>query len=55
MRPDLAVADLADGLMGIVLAMPMASVQIGPAVVRMFGAGLEAALRGLLTEDPRLH
>lgn len=53
-RPDLPVADLADGLMGIVLAMAMASVQIGPAVGTTFGPGISTVLRGLLSDDPRL-
>jgi AcrR family transcriptional regulator len=52
-RPDLHAADLADGLMGFVLAMAMASVQIGPAVDQAFGRGIETVLRGLLSEDPR--
>jgi AcrR family transcriptional regulator len=52
-RPDLPAAELADGLMGLVLAMAMASVQIGPAVDRAFGRGIETVLRGLLSEDPR--
>lgn len=53
-RPDLPASELADGLMGFVLAMAMASVQIGPAVDRAFGSGIETVLRGLLTRDPRL-
>lgn len=52
-RPDLPAGDLADGLMGFVLATAMASVQIGPAVDRAFGTGIETVLRGLLTKDPR--
>ncbi len=53
-RPDLPAADLADGLTGFVLAMAMASVQIGPAVDRTCGRGITTVLRGLLVEDPRL-
>lgn len=53
-RPDLPAADLADGLTGFVLAMAMASVQIGPDVDRTFGRGITTVLRGLLVEDPRL-
>jgi AcrR family transcriptional regulator len=52
-RPDLAADELAHGLTGVVLAMAMASVQIGPAIERTFGAGVEELLRGLLTPDPR--
>jgi AcrR family transcriptional regulator len=52
-RPDLPTTDLADGLTGFVLAMAMASVQIGPAVDRTFGRGITTVLRGLLAEDPR--
>lgn len=53
-RPDLPAVDLADGLTGFVLAMAMASVQIGPAVDRTFGRGVTTVLRGLLSDDPRL-
>lgn len=53
-RPDLPVAELTDGLMGVVLAMAMASVQIGPAVDTAFGPGISTVLRGLLSHDPRL-
>ena len=53
-RPDLPAGDLTDGLTAFVLAMAMASVQIGPAVDRTFGRGLATVLRGLLSEDPRL-
>lgn len=53
-RPDLRAVDLADGLTGFVLAMAMASVQIGPAVDRTFGPGITTVLRGLLSHDPRL-
>jgi len=53
-RPDLPAGDLADGLTGVVLAMAMASVQIGPAVDRTFGRGVTTVLRGLLSEDPRV-
>jgi AcrR family transcriptional regulator len=53
-RPDLATADLADGLTAFVLAMAMASVQVGPAIDRTFGQGITTILRGLLSNDPRL-
>lgn len=53
-RPDLPASDLADGLTGFILAMAMASVQIGPAVDRTFGRGVTTVLRGLLSEDPRV-
>lgn len=53
-RPDLPTADLADGLTAFVLAMAMASVQIGPAIDRTFGRGITTILRGLLSDDPRL-
>lgn len=53
-RPDLGVAELADGLIGLVLAMAMASVQIGPKVAGAFGAGVTTVLHGLLSPDPRL-
>jgi AcrR family transcriptional regulator len=53
-RPDLPATDLAEGLTGFILAMAMASVQIGPAVDRTFGRGVTTALRGLLSDDPRL-
>jgi len=53
-RPDLPTVDLADGLTAFVLAMAMASVQIGPAVDRTFGQGITTILRGLLSNDPRL-
>jgi AcrR family transcriptional regulator len=53
-RPDLPTADLADGLTAFVLAMAMASVQIGPAIDRTFGQGITTVLRGLLSDDPRL-
>ena len=53
-RPDLPATDLADGLTGFVLAMAMASVQIGPAIDRTFGRGITTVHRGLLVEDPRL-
>lgn len=54
-RPDLSSVDLADGLTGFVLAMAMASVQIGrPAIDATFGRGITTSLRGLLSKDPRL-
>lgn len=53
-RPDLPTADLADGLTAFVLAMAMASVQIGPSIDHTFGKGITAILRGLLSDDPRL-
>lgn len=53
-RPDLPTTDLADGLTAFVLAMAMASVQIGPAIDRTFGRGITTVLRGLLSDDPRL-
>ena len=48
------MVDLADGLTGFVLAMAMASVQIGPTVDQVFGRGITTILRGLLSPDPRL-
>ena len=54
-RPDLPVVELTDGLMGIVLAVAMASVQIGSAIDTTFGPGITTVLRGLLSNDPRLH
>ncbi len=54
-RPDLPAADLADGMTGFVLAMAMASVQIGPAVDRTFARGITTVLRGLLSHDPRVR
>jgi AcrR family transcriptional regulator len=53
-RPDLAPEHLADGLVAVVVAVAMASVQIGPTVPETFGAGLATLLRGLLTPDPRV-
>ena len=53
-RPDLPTTDLTDGLVGVVLAMAMASVQIGPTIDSTFGAGIATVLRGLMTDDPRL-
>lgn len=52
-RPDLSPEHLADGLVAVVVAVAMASVQIGPAVPETFGPGLASVLRGLLTPDPR--
>lgn len=53
-RPDLAPEHLADGLVAVVVAVAMASVQIGPTIPDAFGPGLATVLRGLLTPDPRL-
>jgi AcrR family transcriptional regulator len=53
-RPDLPTTDLADGLTAFLLAMAMASVQIGTAVDQTFARGITTVLRGLLSEDPRL-
>ena len=52
-RPDLAPALLADGLVATVVAVAMASVQIGPAIPEAFGPGVATLFRGLLTPDPR--
>lgn len=52
LRADLAPDALADGLVALVVATSMASVQIGPAVLETFGDGLATVLRGLLTPDP---
>ncbi len=52
-RPDLPPEHLADGLVAIVVAVAMASVQIGPTIPDAFGPGLATVLRGLLTPDPR--
>ena len=53
-RPDLPADELADGLVALVLAVALASVQIGDDVPETFGPGLATVLRGLLTPDPRL-
>lgn len=53
-RPDLPPEHLADGLVAVVVAVAMASVQIGPTIPDSFGPGLATVLRGLLTPDPRL-
>lgn len=53
-RPDADAADLADGLVASVVAVAMASVQIGDAVLDNFGRGLAAMLRLVLSRDPRL-
>ncbi len=53
-RSDLAPDELADGLVAVVVAVAMASTQIGPAVLDTFGAGLAALLRSVLTPDPRI-
>lgn len=52
-RPDLPPEHLADGLVAVVVAVAMASVQIGPTIPDAFGPGLATVLRGLLTPDPR--
>lgn len=52
-RPDLSPDELADGLVAVVVAVAMASVQIGPTISGAFGAGVAAVFRGLLTPDPR--
>lgn len=52
-RPDLPAEHLADGLVAVVVAVAMASVQIGPTIPDAFGPGLATVLRGLLTPDPR--
>lgn len=52
-RPDLSPEHLADGLVAVVVAIAMASVQLGPTVPESFGPGFAAVLRGLLTPDPR--
>jgi AcrR family transcriptional regulator len=52
-RPDLSPEHLADGLVAVVVAVAMASVQIGPTVLESFGPGLATLFRGVLTADPR--
>ena len=52
-RPDLPPAELADGLVSIVVAAAMVSVQAGPIVGETFGPGFATVVRGLLTPDPR--
>jgi len=53
-RADLPADDLADGLVAVVVALAMASVQIGPTIPESFGPGFATVLRGLLTPDPRV-
>lgn len=53
-RTDVTPADLADGLVSTVVAVAMASVQIGDTVLGTFGDGLASLLRVVLSPDPRL-
>ena len=54
LRPDVPPAELADGLVGLVVAAAMVSVQVGPIVGETFGPGFAAVVRSVLTPDPRL-
>ena len=47
--------ELADGLVAVVVAVAMASTQIGPAVLDTFGTGLAALFSGVLSPDPRVE
>ncbi len=51
-RSDVDAVDLADGLVATVVAVAMASVQIGDAVLDTFGPGLTAMLRVVLSREP---
>ena len=53
-RPDLPAGELADGMVAIVVAAAMVSVQVGPTVQETFGPGFATVIRGVLTVDPRL-
>ena len=53
-RPDVAAAQLADGLVAAVVSTAMASVQIGDRLVDTFGPGFASLLRMVLSPDPRL-
>lgn len=53
-RPDLAPGLLADGLVSLVVSLAMAVVQIGDAVLTVFGPGLATAFAAILTPDPRI-
>ncbi len=55
LRSDLAPAELADGLVAVVVAVAMASTQIGQAVLDTFGTGLAALFSGVLSADPRVE
>ncbi len=50
-RPDVDASDLADGLVAVVVAVAMASVQIGDGVLGTFGPGLTTMLRTVLTRE----
>ncbi len=54
-RPDVTPTDLADGLVSAVVAMSMASVQIGDDLRATFGAGFSSLLRVALSRDPRQY
>lgn len=51
-RADVDAEMLADGLVSTVVAVAMASVQIGEAVLDTFGAGLTELLRVVLSREP---
>lgn len=53
-RPDLSARELAEGLVGLVIAATMAAVQVGPPYLARFGAGLTTLFHAALVPDPRL-
>lgn len=52
-RPDVDAADLADGVVAVVVAVAMAAVQIGDGVLDTFGHGLTTMLRTVLSREAR--
>lgn len=53
-RPDVHPTELADGLVGLVIAATMATTQIGDSFIETFGRGLTALFQTALLPDPRL-
>ncbi len=53
-RPDLSADELADGLVGLVIATTMAAVQVGNPYLARFGDGLTTLFHAALVPDPRL-
>lgn len=54
LRPDVSPDDLAEGLVGLVIATSMAAVQAGDSYLTRFGDGLTALFHATLVPDPRL-
>lgn len=54
LRPDLDPALFADGVISIIVAVLMATIQIGRTVLHVRGPALSTAFQAMFAPDPRL-